>query len=313
MFGGFELGGSAMENVKKELLGLSDYAFQRLTNRLEGLTDDEYLWEPASDCWTIRPNSDGTFRGDGGLIFDEIPPVTTIAWRFSHIIDCLAAERCARLLGLEPEPHPLEDGFPGTAAAASELLGRAYDLWRGYLTTTDDAGLRSKLGAAAAPYQDETRVGFVLHILDELIHHGAEVALLRDLYRAERTHDPFVAASLQADRETIEKMRRADAEIVGRTLAAHPDLMLRAAAGGRWEAIPLLAELGFSIEGKDGRTPLHHAAAGGRLDTMRFLVDRGADTTVSDPVYKATPLEWAEYFNRREAADYLRSLTTSSA
>jgi hypothetical protein len=28
------------------------------------------------------------------------------------------------------------------------------------------------------------RVAFVLHIIDELIHHGAEVALLRDLHHA---------------------------------------------------------------------------------------------------------------------------------
>ena len=41
---------------------------------------------------------------------------------------------------------------------------------------------------------------------------------------------------------------------------------------------------------------------------MKHLVDRGADLSVKDPVYKATPLEWAEFFNRKETADYLRSL-----
>jgi hypothetical protein len=29
-----------------------------------------------------------------------------------------------------------------------------------------------------------TRRSFVLHMLDELIHHGAEAALMRDLYAA---------------------------------------------------------------------------------------------------------------------------------
>jgi len=40
------------------------------------------------------------------------------------------------------------------------------------------------MGAVAGPYACSDRVAFVVHIMDELIHHGAEVALLRDLYRA---------------------------------------------------------------------------------------------------------------------------------
>jgi hypothetical protein len=39
------------------------------------------------------------------------------------------------------------------------------------------------MGAIAGPYADADRVAFVVHIMDELIHHAAEVALLRDLYR----------------------------------------------------------------------------------------------------------------------------------
>jgi hypothetical protein len=42
------------------------------------------------------------------------------------------------------------------------------------------------MGAVAGPYVDSTRAAFVLHELDELIHHAAEVAALRDLYRALR-------------------------------------------------------------------------------------------------------------------------------
>ena len=84
-----------MPNLTKELVELSDFAYQRLMTRLEGLTDEEYLREPAPNSWTIRPNGDGTFTGDGGFVWDEVPPVTTIAWRVSHIIDCISAERCA--------------------------------------------------------------------------------------------------------------------------------------------------------------------------------------------------------------------------
>ena len=38
-------------------------------------------------------------------------------------------------------------------------------------------------GARRRPLCNIDRVAFVIHIMDELIHHGAEVALLRDLYR----------------------------------------------------------------------------------------------------------------------------------
>src|SRR5438094_144582 len=94
---------AGMSDIKKESLDLADFAYQRLATRLEGMTDEEYFWEPAPDCWTIRRNGDGTFRGDGGLIFEATPPVTTIAWRLSHIVDCLTADRCATLVGLEPK------------------------------------------------------------------------------------------------------------------------------------------------------------------------------------------------------------------
>ena len=32
-----------------------DYYFERLRRRLDGLTDDEYLWEPVSPCISIEP------------------------------------------------------------------------------------------------------------------------------------------------------------------------------------------------------------------------------------------------------------------
>jgi hypothetical protein len=48
------------------------------------------------------------------------------------------------------------------------------------------AGLMDAVPAPRVPrggfYEGDTRRSFVLHILDELIHHGAEAALLRDLY-----------------------------------------------------------------------------------------------------------------------------------
>ena len=56
-----------------------------------------------------------------------------------------------------------------------------------------------------------------------------------------------------------------------------------------------------------GRTALHTAAGAGELGVVRVLVDRGADPTVADPEYHATPLGWAEFLQQPEVAAFLRA------
>jgi hypothetical protein len=53
----------------------------------------------------------------------------------------------------------------------------------GDLMDMTDAALWEPIGPLGGPFSESTRVAWVLHILDEVIHHGAEIALLRDLYR----------------------------------------------------------------------------------------------------------------------------------
>jgi len=48
------------------------------------------------------------------------------------------------------------------------------------------ADLMAPLGPAWGPYADQTHLALALHAERELVHHGAEVALLRDLYAAMR-------------------------------------------------------------------------------------------------------------------------------
>ncbi len=283
----------------QELLGLSNYACDRLANRIADLTDEEYFWEPVADSWSIRKCADGKYEGDWGLIFDEAPPVTTIAWRLSHIIDLLSEERCATWIGLEPEPEDLfADGQPGNAQAARDLLDKANARWQRYVTATDVAKLFDQVGPISPGFADSTRFAFILHIVDELIHHAAEVALLRDLYRAERDHDPAASALFAGERP--------DQSEIDRLLTKRPHLVLEAVATGHWDAVPLLIELGFGIDGKNGRTPLHHAAADGRLETIQLLIDAGSDLNARDPVYNVKPIAWAEFFNRNEAAAFLK-------
>jgi hypothetical protein len=175
-----------------DLVLLSDYVWGRTRGRLQGLTDDEYFWEPVKGCWSVRPDADGAYGADWEAGVDPAP-FTTVAWRMSHLTGVYGATRNREWLGLPPgsqagrfEPTA---PAPSGAVAAVEALGMAHADWAAALSMLSDATLRDKLGPVAGPFADSTKAGFVLHIIDEAVHHAAEVALLRDLWRAQTSPD----------------------------------------------------------------------------------------------------------------------------
>ena len=75
--------------------------------------------------------------------------------------------------------------YAGTAAEALAQLDDAYARWSTGVGGLDAAGLARPCGPAEGPFAEYPMAALVLHINREMIHHGAEVALLRDLYRAQ--------------------------------------------------------------------------------------------------------------------------------
>jgi hypothetical protein len=65
-----------------------DGAWQTLRLRLEGLTDEEFFWEPVPDCWTVRCDESGRWVVDYAISPPDPPPFTTIAWRLVHVASC---------------------------------------------------------------------------------------------------------------------------------------------------------------------------------------------------------------------------------
>jgi hypothetical protein len=158
--------------------------------RLEGLTDAEYFWEPVPDCWSIRPyghnrapmtTGSGPFRSEYAWPEPTPAPVTTIAWRLGHVITGSLLQRNAAHFGGEPFDR---DAFPyaGTAAEAMAQLDAAYARWSAGVRGLGDAGLARPCGPAEGPFAAAPLAALILHINRELLHHGAEIALLRDLY-----------------------------------------------------------------------------------------------------------------------------------
>lgn len=77
--------------------------------------------------------------------------------------------------------------YAGTAAGALAQLDAAYATWIAGVRALGGAGLGRPCGPAEGPYAEHPLAELVLHINREAIHHLAEVALLRDLWRARQS------------------------------------------------------------------------------------------------------------------------------
>ena len=164
--------------------------------RFDGLTDEEYLWEPAQPAWSIRRRdaavSPGAFgRGDWVIDHDrepEPPPVTTIAWRLGHLIDMFESRWHWTFGPRNTDPKELVAFTPSAQVALDQLWSQT-DRWLTDAATLTDEQL-DMVGYGQYPYGLDPQLPFaaILWWMNrELIHHAAEVALLRDLYRARDT------------------------------------------------------------------------------------------------------------------------------
>jgi hypothetical protein len=174
----------------RELFGeWFDYYAERATTRLEGLTDEEYLWEPVPNCWSIRPGADG-YVTDFAWPPPEPAPMATIAWRLVHVCSVLR-EHGLRAVAFEggKANHVPPSEVPSTASEALALFEHSILRWKNDLAAVTDERLWEPMGPEAGQFADDPVASFVEHIHDEFIHHTAEIALLRDLSRCRWASD----------------------------------------------------------------------------------------------------------------------------
>ncbi len=281
---------------------LDFYWTVHLRPRLAGLTDEEYLWEPVAGMWSVRPDAAGRLRPDFLVPEPPIPPVTTIAWRLDHVTREVMGKRARAIFGGSPageaddidmyDDRHWPEPVPATAADALADLDLAYRLWHDGLAARDDEAMLRTLGPRGAAYADDSLAQLVLHINREVMAHGAELCLLRDLFRAEQDgRDPLVAAALRGDADAV----RAD-----NPAAARPSLAAEAAGLRHWAVVDALVEGGAPSDGA-----LHYAAAAGERATAEKLVAHGADVAAVDDRFGLTPAGWARYFGHAELAGWL--------
>jgi ankyrin repeat protein len=82
--------------------------------------------------------------------------------------------------------------------------------------------------------------------------------------------------------------------------------LIEAAANGRIEVVKLLLEKGADVNGHNegGETPLHYAAWGGHVKVMEILLDHGANPTLKGTGC-GTPMQWAGRGGQIEAIKVL--------
>ncbi len=115
-------------------------------------------------------------------------PVTTIAWRLGHLHFGFAGTWEWTFGEQRQEPKLLVD-FTPSAATALERFWAEVDRWRDRVATLTEEQLDT-VGLSQYPYgsdPDEPYVAVLWGTNLELIHHMAEIALLRDLWRARFT------------------------------------------------------------------------------------------------------------------------------
>lgn len=164
----------------------------QLRPRLEGMTDDEYHFSPAPHerTWDVRPR--GTSRapmqggaGDHTIDFEfpePVPaPLTTIAWRIGHLVVGVLGARWHSHFGGPPHDY-MTHTYAGDAAGGLAQLDLTYAAWMNGVRGLDAEALARPVGEAEGPWAEYPMAALVLHINREVIHHGAEMCLLRDVY-----------------------------------------------------------------------------------------------------------------------------------
>lgn len=157
-----------------------DYVWGRVRKRITGLSQAEYLWEPVPDCWTVRQVGDEVVVDWSGEDPDPAP-VTTIAWRIYHLAADCFSNYVTGGLGEWPIRTP-QGRWTLDVNEALSLLDQAWAALRGGLGQLGEARMWTRLGPEWGTYADDSWAELVLHAMDELAHHGAEIALLRDLW-----------------------------------------------------------------------------------------------------------------------------------
>jgi DinB family protein len=166
------------------LLGTStEESYARLRKRLDGLTDDEYFWEPVSGCWNIYQDAAGRWTYHYAIPDPDPAPVTSIGWQVVHLA---TSKVMYREWAYGPARLTFPDiVIPDTAGAAISMLDQAHLRLRGELAGLSEPQLDDLVKTNWGELWPAWRIFSTMADHDAL--HGGAIGSLRDLYRWRQT------------------------------------------------------------------------------------------------------------------------------
>jgi hypothetical protein len=167
-----------------------DEAYDMIHGRIDGLTDDEFWWEPAPDAWTIRQQPDGRWAADYAEPDPDPAPLTTIGWRLVHVAEC-------KVMYHEYAFGPGRLEWPDIDSAHSPQAAIA-QLEEGQQRLVEDlqsVGPADLERSVMTNWEQWPAWKIFWTMIHHDIHHGAEIGALRDLYRVTRGAVPLGHAS----------------------------------------------------------------------------------------------------------------------
>ena len=121
--------------------------------------------------------------------------------------------------------------------------------------------------------------------------------------------EELLTACMRGDRSRVRELLTSDAGLAAEAIARDPTRLVKAVELDHPGAVRLLAELGCDMNRiEQGPPALHLAAYDGNREMVDLLLELGADPTVKDHNFNATPSGWARHAHHDDLADHLREL-----
>jgi hypothetical protein len=159
---------------------MMDEAYSRLRSRLDGLSDDEFFWQPVPNSWTIFQDQRTGRWTYHYAIPDPVPaPVTTIGWQLVHVAACKVMYH-EWAFGAAKLTFP-EIDIPSTANEGIALLEHGQSLLSADLHNLTDEQLDEPRKTNWGELWPAWRIFWAM--LDHDALHGGAIGHLRDLYR----------------------------------------------------------------------------------------------------------------------------------